>query len=231
MKSNFATASGDQHTIGQLPVGPPFGSSATPGQTKTIGKRPMEAVEVETSGDAPVIDPKKARLARWESQLAQTLTRGTISLPEMFNLLFQLSPPAASLVNETIDYVGAQFAHHLSQVLALVTNCYSFLPPFYLFLSIALTVLVFVYVASTGAELFVRARLDAMEHEGELRKLKEKVRDLEAQVESLKQYPGSDQFLQDAAAHYASRPADLPGLLSTLCPSEDAALPLFYTLR
>nr|GMD39120.1 serine/arginine repetitive matrix protein 2-like [Ipomoea batatas] len=181
--SNFATASGDQHTIGRLPVGPPFGSSATPGQTKTIGKRHMEAVEVETSGDAPVIDPKKAQLARWESQLAQTLTRGTISLPDMFNLLFQLSPPAASLVNETIDYVGAQFAHHLSQVLALA--------------------------ASTRAELFVRARLDAMEHEGELRKLKEK----------------------DAAAHYASRPADLPGLLSTLCPSEDAALPLFYTLR
>nr|GMD35782.1 uncharacterized protein LOC109149872 [Ipomoea batatas] len=140
-------------------------------------------------------------MARWESQLAQTLTRDTISLPEMFNLLFQLSPPAASFVNETIDYVGAQFAHHLSQA------------------------------ASTGAELFVRARLDAMEHEGELRKLKEKVRDLEAQVESLKQYPGSDQFLQDAAAHYASRPADLPGLLSTLCPYEDAALPLFYTLR
>nr|GMD34071.1 agamous-like MADS-box protein AGL8 homolog [Ipomoea batatas] len=142
----------------------------------------MEAVEVETFGDAPVIDPKKARLARWESQLAQLLTRGTISLPEMFNLLFQLSPPAASLVNETIDYVGAQFAHHLSQVLALA--------------------------ASTGTELFDRARLDAMEHEGELRKLKEK----------------------DAAAHYASRPVDLPILLSTLCPSKDAALPLFYTL-
>ncbi|XP_031091470.1 uncharacterized protein LOC115996405 isoform X2 [Ipomoea triloba] len=82
----------------------------------------------------------------------------------MFNLLFQLSPPAACLVNETIDYVGTQFAHHLSQA------------------------------ANTGAEaeLFVWARLDAMECGGELRKLKEKVRDLEAQVESLKQYPGSE---------------------------------------
>nr|GMC88914.1 NADPH:quinone oxidoreductase [Ipomoea batatas] len=157
LKRKSTTSSRDQHTVGQSPVGScPSGSSATPSQTKSIGKRPVEAVEVETSGDAHAIDPKRARSARGESRLDQTLTHSTISLPEMFNLLFQMSPPTASLVNETTDNVAKHIAHHLSQVLALV--------------------------ASTSTELFVRARRDVIKCEEELRKLKERVRDLEAQL-------------------------------------------------
>nr|GMC79535.1 uncharacterized protein LOC109149872 [Ipomoea batatas] len=152
LKRKSTTSSRDQHIVGQSPVGScPSGSSATPSQTKSIGKRPVEAVEVETSGDAHAIDPKRARSARGESRLDQTLTHSTISLPEMFNLLFQMSPPTASLVNETTDNVAKHIAHHLSQV------------------------------ASTSTELFVRARRDVIEREEELRKLKERVRDLEAQ--------------------------------------------------
>nr|GMC88826.1 uncharacterized protein LOC109149872 [Ipomoea batatas] len=114
LKRKSATSSGDQHTVGQSPVGScPSGSSATPSQTKSIGKRPVEAVEVETSG--------------------------------MFNLLFQMSPPTASLVNEMTDNVAKHIAHHLSQV------------------------------ARTSTELFVRARRDVIEREEELRKLKERM--------------------------------------------------------
>nr|GMC47032.1 hypothetical protein Iba_chr01aCG7520 [Ipomoea batatas] len=35
----------------------------------------------------------------------------------------------------------------------------------------------------------------------------------------------------DAIAHFASYPTEIPGLLSTLCPSEEAALPLFHMFR
>nr|GMD33341.1 uncharacterized protein LOC109159167 [Ipomoea batatas] len=49
--------------------------------------------------------------------------------------------------------------------------------------------------------------------------------------ESLKQYPNSDQFRRDAIAHFTSHPTEIPGLLSTLCPSEEAALPLFHMFR
>nr|GMD68129.1 Bromodomain adjacent to zinc finger domain 1A [Ipomoea batatas] len=49
--------------------------------------------------------------------------------------------------------------------------------------------------------------------------------------ESLKQYPNSDQFRRDAIAHFTSHPTEIPGLLSTLCPSKEAALPLFHMFR
>nr|GMC49878.1 uncharacterized protein LOC109168441 [Ipomoea batatas] len=45
------------------------------------------------------------------------------------------------------------------------------------------------------------------------------------------QYPNSDQFRRDAIAYFVSRPSEVPGLLSALCPSEDAAIPLFHMFR
>nr|GMD50426.1 uncharacterized protein LOC109149872 [Ipomoea batatas] len=91
--------------------------------------------------------------------------------PEMFNMLFQMSPPPADLVNEKTDNVAGQ-----------------------------------------AAELFVRATVDVTHRDQEIRELKEKVRHLEAHIESLSQYPGSDQFFRDAATLYPSRPANLPAL-------------------
>nr|GMD68653.1 hypothetical protein Iba_chr12dCG11270 [Ipomoea batatas] len=38
-------------------------------------------------------------------------------------------------------------------------------------------------------------------------------------------------FRKDAIAHFASHPTELPSLLSTLCPSDEAALPLFHMFR
>nr|GME18814.1 uncharacterized protein LOC109159167 [Ipomoea batatas] len=42
---------------------------------------------------------------------------------------------------------------------------------------------------------------------------------------------GPPHFRRDAIAHFASCPTEIPGLLSTLCPSEEAALPLFHMFR
>nr|GLL39885.1 uncharacterized protein LOC109149872 [Ipomoea trifida] len=94
-----------------------------------------------------------------------------------------MSPPLADLVNEKTDYVAGQVAYHISQA------------------------------ASGAAELFVRATVDVTHRDQEIRELKEKVRHLEAHIESLNQYPGSDQFFRDAATLYPSRPANLPTLV------------------
>nr|GMD55182.1 uncharacterized protein LOC109159167 [Ipomoea batatas] len=100
-------------------------------------------------------------------------------------------------------------------------------------------------VASTGAELSLRCQLTAIGWEKETQSLKATVRDQENQLEScreqishldaqlcsLGQYPNSDQFRRDAIAYFVSRPSEVPGLLSALCPSEDAAIPLFHMFR
>nr|GMC84426.1 uncharacterized protein LOC109159167 [Ipomoea batatas] len=121
-------------------------------------------------------------------------------------------PPPASVVSDTNEEVAAKMAQHLS------------------------------YVANTSTELFMRCQLYAMKREEESQAFKATMRDLENQLESyrarvaqleesLKQYPNSDQFRRDAIAHFASHPTEIPGLLSTLCPSEEAALPLFHMFR
>nr|GMD16229.1 uncharacterized protein LOC109149872 [Ipomoea batatas] len=133
--------------------------------------------------------------------LTDALARGAFSLPEMFNMLFKMSPPPEDLVNEKTDYVAGQVAHHISQA------------------------------ASGAAELFVPATVDVTNRDQEIRELKEKVRHLEAHIESLNRYPGSDQFFQDAATLYPSRPADLPALVKSFCSSEDAVAPLLQTLH
>nr|GME10909.1 uncharacterized protein LOC109159167 [Ipomoea batatas] len=100
-------------------------------------------------------------------------------------------------------------------------------------------------VASTSAELFLRCQLNAIGWEKETQSLKATVRDqenqlescreqishLDAQLHSLGQYPNSDQFRRDAIAYFVSRPSEVPSLLSALCPSEDAAIPLFHMFR
>nr|GMD19155.1 Bromodomain adjacent to zinc finger domain 1A [Ipomoea batatas] len=142
----------------------------------------------------------------------EELVRGTADLPKMFNLLSELGPPPASVVSDTNEEVAAKMAQHLS------------------------------YVANTSTELFMRCQLYAMKREEESQAFKATMRDLENQLESyrarvaqleesLKQYPNSDQFRRDAIAHFASHPTEIPGLLSTLCPSEEAALPLFHMFR
>nr|GMC56853.1 Bromodomain adjacent to zinc finger domain 1A [Ipomoea batatas] len=142
----------------------------------------------------------------------RALVRGTADLPKMFNLLSELGPPPASVVSDTNEEVAAKMAQHLS------------------------------YVANTSTELFMRCQLYAMKREEESQAFKATTRDLENQLESyrvrvaqleesLKQYPNSDQFRRDAIAHFTSHPTEIPGLLSTLCPSEEAALPLFHMFR
>nr|GLL21146.1 uncharacterized protein LOC109149872 [Ipomoea trifida] len=170
-------------------------------QTKSTGKRPMEMAEADPPTDVHVADPKRARLTGEKPGLADALARGAFSLPEMFNMLFKMSPPPEDLVNEKTDYVAGQVAHHISQA------------------------------ASGAAELFVRATVDVTNRDQEIRELKEKVRHLEAHIESLNRYPGSDQFFRDAATLYPSRPANLPALVKSFCSSEDAVAPLLQTLH
>ncbi|XP_031104339.1 uncharacterized protein LOC116007814 [Ipomoea triloba] len=133
----------------------------------------------------------------------------------MFDLLLQLSPPPSGIATLSNEKVAEQLAHHLANV------------------------------ASTGAELFLRCQLTAIGWEKETQSLRATVRDqenqlesrreqishLDAQLYSLGQYPNSDQFRRDAIAYFVSRPSEVPGLLSALCPSEDAAIPLFHMFR
>nr|GMD28935.1 uncharacterized protein LOC109159167 [Ipomoea batatas] len=157
-------------------------------------------------------DREMPRLAEEGPPHVRALVRGTADLPKMFNLLSELGPPPASVVSDTNEEVAAKMAQHLS------------------------------YVANTSTELFMRCQLYAMKREEESQAFKATMRDLENQLESyrarvaqleesLKQYPNSDQFRRDAIAHFASHPTEIPGLLSTLCPSEEAALPLFHMFR
>nr|GMC47028.1 uncharacterized protein LOC109159167 [Ipomoea batatas] len=97
-------------------------------------------------------------------------------------------------------------------------------------------------VSDTNEEVATKMAQHLSYREEESQAFKATMRDLENQLESyrvrvaqleesLKQYPNSDQFRRDAIAHFASYPTKIPGLLSTLCPSEEAALPLFHMFR
>nr|GMC54960.1 uncharacterized protein LOC109159160 [Ipomoea batatas]GMC98834.1 uncharacterized protein LOC109159160 [Ipomoea batatas]GME01814.1 uncharacterized protein LOC109159160 [Ipomoea batatas] len=209
------SAPSDHHEIDQLPIGPPPSSSSiAPVPSTSLGKRPLGEVEVETEvpGSTLATDREMPRLAEEGPPHVRALVRGTADLPKMFNLLSELGPPPASVVSDTNEEVAAKMAQHLS------------------------------YVANTSTELFMRCQLYAMKREEESQAFKATMRDLENQLESyrarvaqleesLKQYPNSDQFRRDAIAHFASHPTEIPGLLSTLCPSEEAALPLFHMFR
>nr|GME10141.1 uncharacterized protein LOC109159167 [Ipomoea batatas] len=209
------SAPSDHHETDQLPIGPPPSSSSiAPIPSTSLGKRPLGEVEVETEvpGSTLATDREMPRLAEEGPPHVRALVRGTADLPKMFNLLSELGPPPASVVSDTNEEVAAKMAQHLS------------------------------YVANTSTELFMRCQLYAMKREEESQAFKATMRDLENQLESyrarvaqleesLKQYPNSDQFRRDAIAHFASHPTEIPGLLSTLCPSEEAALPLFHMFR
>nr|GME21362.1 uncharacterized protein LOC109159160 [Ipomoea batatas] len=209
------SAPSDHHETDLLPIGPPPSSSSiAPVPSTSLGKRPLGEVEVETEvpGSTLATDREMPRLAEEGPPHVRALVRGTADLPKMFNLLSELGPPPASVVSDTNEEVAAKMAQHLS------------------------------YVANTSSELFMRCQLYAMKREEESQAFKATMRDLENQLESyrarvaqleesLKQYPNSDQFRRDAIAHFASHPTEIPGLLSTLCPSEEAALPLFHMFR
>nr|GMC60487.1 hypothetical protein Iba_chr02bCG11230 [Ipomoea batatas] len=85
--------------------------------------------------------------------------------------------------------------------------------------------------ASGAVEFFARATVDVSHRDQEIRELKEKVRYLDAQVDSLNQYPGSDQFFQDVVALFPSRPANLPALVKSFYSSEDVVAPLLQALH
>nr|GMD76348.1 uncharacterized protein LOC109159160 [Ipomoea batatas] len=209
------SAPSDHHEIDQLPTGPPPSSSSiAPVPSTSLGKRPLGEVEVETEvpGSTLATGREMPRLAEEGPPHVRALVRGTADLPKMFNLLSELGPPPTSVVSDTNEEVAAKMAQHLS------------------------------YVANTSTELFMRCQLYAMKREEESQAFKATTRDLENQLESyrvrvaqleesLKQYPNSDQFRRDAIAHFTSHPTEIPGLLSTLCPSEEAALPLFHMFR
>nr|GME10978.1 uncharacterized protein LOC109149872 [Ipomoea batatas] len=191
-----------------------FGSPSFPSAPfppKSHGKRPIGDVESEMSGNAFATCPN----LDGGSPLVSALTRAPVDLRKMFDLLLQLSPPPSGIATLPNEKVAEQLAHHLANV------------------------------ASTGAELFLRYQLTAIGWEKETQSLKATVRDQENQLEScreqishldaqlcsLGQYPNSDQFRRDAIAYFVSRPSEVPGLLSALCPSEDAAIPLFHMFR
>nr|GMD33624.1 uncharacterized protein LOC109159160 [Ipomoea batatas] len=209
------SAPSDHHETDQLPIGPPPSSSSiAPVPSTSLGKRPLGEVEVETEVPSSTLatDREMPRLAEEGPPHVRALVRGTADLPKMFNLLSELGPPPASVVSDTNEEVATKMAQHLS------------------------------YVTNTSTELFMRCQLYAMKREKESQAFKATMRDLENQLESyrarvaqleesLKQYPNSDQFHRDAIAHFASHPTEIPGLLSTLCPSEEATLPLFHMFR
>nr|GMC64150.1 uncharacterized protein LOC109149872 [Ipomoea batatas] len=161
----------------------------------------MEVAEADPPTDVHAADPKRARLTGEKTGLADALAHDAFSLPEMFNMLFQMSPPPTDFVNEKTDYVAGQVAHHISQA------------------------------ASGAAKLFAWATVDVSHRDQEIRELKEKVRYLEAQVDSLNKYPGSDQFFQDVIALFPSRLANLPALVKSFCSSEDVVAPLLQALH
>nr|GMD30993.1 uncharacterized protein LOC109149872 [Ipomoea batatas] len=116
IKRKSTTSSIDRHTTDQPPLGShPSGSVVAPDQTKSTRKRPMEVVEADPPIDVHAGDPKKPQLTRKKPGLVDALAHGAFSLPEMFNMPFQMSPPPADLVNEKTDYVAGQVAHHISQ--------------------------------------------------------------------------------------------------------------------
>nr|GMC53030.1 uncharacterized protein LOC109149872 [Ipomoea batatas] len=137
-------------------------------KTRSSGKRPMGETEIETPELAPTTDPKRPRVTGEEIPFVDILNRGSVSISEMFNVMFQYVPPPVNLFNQTTDYVGEHLVCGLSQV------------------------------AHSSVELFIRSRPADAEREEELRMLREKVKKHEAALRSWEQYPGSAQFHKDA---------------------------------
>nr|GMD37966.1 zinc finger BED domain-containing protein RICESLEEPER 2-like [Ipomoea batatas] len=178
---------GDQHTTDQPPLEScPSGFFVALDQTKSTRKRPMEVAEADPPTNVHAADPKRARLAGETPRLADALAHNAFSLPEMFNMLFQMSLPPANIANEKSDFVGG--AGCPSHIPVGLPSCFS-------------------------------------------GRLKEKVRYLEAQVDYLNRYPGSDQFFQDAVALYPSKPANLPALVKSFCSFEDVIASLLQALH
>nr|GMD34317.1 uncharacterized protein LOC109149872 [Ipomoea batatas] len=168
-KKKSTASSGEQHAGDRLPVSSrPSGSSVAPVQTRSSGKRPMGETEIETPELAPATDPKRPRVTGEEVPFVDILNRGSVSISEMFNVMFQYVPPPANLFNQTTDYVGEHLVRGLSQV------------------------------AHSSVELFIRSRFVDAEREEELKMLREKVKKHAAALRSWEQYPGSAQFHKDA---------------------------------
>nr|GMD75173.1 uncharacterized protein LOC109149872 [Ipomoea batatas] len=201
-KKKSTALSGEQHAGDRPPVSSrPSGSSVAPVQTRSSGKRPMGETEIEAPELAPATDPKRPRVTGEEIPFTDILNRGSVSISEMFNVMFQYVPPPVNLFNQTTDYVGEHLVRGLSQV------------------------------AHSSVELFIRSRSADAERDEELKMLREKVKKYEVALKSWEQYPGSTQFHKDAVAHFANRPDALPDLVASACQSEEAALPLFQTLQ
>nr|GMD89638.1 uncharacterized protein LOC109149872 [Ipomoea batatas] len=150
------------------------------------GKRPTGETEIEMPELVPATDPKRPRVTSEEVHFVDILNRGSVSVPEMFNLMFQYVPPPGNLFSETTDYVGEHLVRGLSQV------------------------------AHSSVELFIRSRIADIEREEELKMLREQVRKHEAALKSWEQYLGSTQFHKDAVASTCqSKEAALP-LFQTL---------------
>nr|GMD88106.1 uncharacterized protein LOC109149872 [Ipomoea batatas] len=170
-------------------------------KTRSGGKRPTGETEIEMPELVPATDPKRPRVTSEEVHFVDILNRGSVSVPEMFNLMFQYVPPPGNLFSETTDYVGEHLVRGLSQV------------------------------AHSSVELFIRSRIADIEREEELKMLREQVRKHEAALKSWEQYLGSTQFHKDAVAYFANQSAAIPDLVASTCQSKEAALPLFQTLR
>nr|GMD16116.1 uncharacterized protein LOC109149872 [Ipomoea batatas] len=113
-KKNIAS-SGEQHASDRPPVASrPSGSSVAPVQTRSGGKRPMGETEIEMPELAPATDPKRLRVTGEEVHLVDILNRGSVSVPDMFNLMFQYVPSPGNLFSETTDYVGEHLVAHSS---------------------------------------------------------------------------------------------------------------------
>nr|GMD60520.1 predicted protein [Ipomoea batatas] len=113
------SAPSDHHETDQLPIGPPpSGSSIAPVPSKSLGKRPLGEVEVETEvpGNTLTTDHERARLVEEGPPHVRALVRGTTDLSKMFNLLSKLGPPPASVVSDTNEEVATKLAQYLSYV-------------------------------------------------------------------------------------------------------------------
>nr|GLL17258.1 uncharacterized protein LOC109149872 [Ipomoea trifida] len=200
-KKKNTVLSGKQHASDRPPVPSRLsGSSVAPVQTRSGGKRPMGETKIEMPELVPAMDPKRPRVTGEEVHFVDILNRGSVSVPEMFNLMFQYVPPPHLL--------GTCSARQLTMWESTLSA-----------------------VAHSSVELFIRSRTADIEREEELKMLTEQVRKHEVVLKSWEQYPGSTQFHKDVVAYFANRPAALPDLVASACQSEEAALPLFHTLR
>nr|GLL46395.1 uncharacterized protein LOC109149872 [Ipomoea trifida] len=168
-------------------------------KTRSGGKRPMGETEIEMPELVPTTDPKRPRVTGAEVHFVDIRNSGSVSVPEMFNLMFQYVSPPGNLFSETIDYVGEHLVRGLSQV------------------------------AHSSVELFIRSRTADIEREEELKMLREQVRKHEATLKSWEQYLGSTQFHKDVVTYFANQPAALPDLVASACQSKEAALPHIAT--